>query len=356
LSVAKVQCFTSASFAYFDRVRVLGETLRRHHPDWTLSLCLSDTEPPGFTLDLSKEPIDNVVPITDLAIPDLPAWIFKHDVVELCTAVKGQMLCRLLEEGADKVVYLDPDIAVLGDLSEIERLLDDSSIILTPHLVEPETEHDAILDNEIGALKHGIYNLGFLAVANRPEGRRFATWWRDRLLEFCYDDVPNGLFTDQRWCDHIPGFFSGVHILRDPGYNVASWNLGQRPLTIGSDGSIRVAGRLLRFFHFTKVTWVGELMLERYSRDRIEVFELMHWYREMLAKSAVSGLPANWWGFGRYFSGASIPRSHRIAYRTQPRLKELFPDPFSSGSHSLEAFLNAGENRETPDEVVTSSI
>ena len=46
-----IHCFTSASFAYLDRAHVLGETLRRFHPDWTLWLCLSDEEPPGFTFD-----------------------------------------------------------------------------------------------------------------------------------------------------------------------------------------------------------------------------------------------------------------------------------------------------------------
>ena len=46
--MAEVNCFTSASFAYLDRARVLAETLRRHQPDWTLWLCLCDQEPPGF--------------------------------------------------------------------------------------------------------------------------------------------------------------------------------------------------------------------------------------------------------------------------------------------------------------------
>jgi hypothetical protein len=338
--MSEVNCFTSASFSYLDRVRVLGETLKRHHPDWTFWFCLSDAEPAGFTFDPAREPIDHVVRIEELGIPDLASWIFEHDVVELCTAVKGPMLCHLLEHGAGKIVYLDPDIAVLADLSEIERLLDDHDIILTPHQLEPDTERSTIIDNEIGSLKYGIYNLGFFAVADRDEGRRFATWWRDRLRDFCFDDVPNGLFTDQRWCDHVPSFFAGVHILRDPGYNVASWNLSRRPLAIEADGSIRVAGRPLRFFHFTKVTWVGEMMLERYSGGRIEVFELMNWYRAQLRSHAVHDLPDSWWAFGQYVSGTPIPREHRLAYRSRQDLRTRFPDPFAAGPGSLEAFLD----------------
>ena len=326
-----IHCFTSATFAYLDRARVLGDTLRRFHPDWKLSLCLPDKEPPGLVFDPFREVFHDVVRLTELGIPDLTRWTFDHDVVELCTAVKGPMICKLLDEGAEKVVYLDPDIALLDDLTPIVSLLDQWNVILTPHQVEPDEERSAIIDNEIGSLKHGIYNLGFLAVAGNAEGRRFAHWWCDRLLAFCFDDVPNGLFTDQRWCDHVPVFFDGVHILRDPGYNVASWNLSRRPITIEEDGTIRAAGQRLRFFHFTKVTHVGEIMLERYAGGRIEVFELMKWYRGRLAAHAVSGLPRSWWAYGHYEDGTEITREHRLAYRHNVDLRERYPDPFAAG-------------------------
>lgn len=337
----ETHCFTSASFAYLDRVRVLGETLRRHHPGWTLWLCLSDREPPGFEFDLALEPIDRVVRLEELGIADPVRWVFDHDVIELCTAVKGQMLCRLLESGAHKVIYLDPDIALLGDLGDIELLLDSHDVLLTPHQLEPDNERQTILDNEIGSsLKHGIYNLGFLAVANTDEGCRFARWWRDRLLEFCFDDIPNGLFTDQRWCDLAPAFFQGVHILRDPGYNVASWNLSRRPISIEEDGRICAAGEPLRFFHFTKINGAGETMLTRYAGGRLAVFELMHWYRTRLVQHAVVGLPDGWWAYGVYADGSPIPRAHRLAYRTRPDLRERFPDPFAAGSGSLAEYLS----------------
>jgi hypothetical protein len=334
--MAGIHCFTSASFAYLDRVRVLGETLRRHHPDWILWLCLSDQEPIGFHYDPAEEYFDNVVRLSELGIADLCRWTFDHDVVELCTAVKGPMLCRLLEGGAEKVIYLDPDIAVVNGLWPVIDLLDHHDVVLTPHQVEPDDDEVAIWDNEIGSLKYGIYNLGFLAVAGTDEGWRFARWWRDRLLVFCFDDLPKGLFTDQRWCDHVPGFFDNVHILRDPGYNVASWNLSRRPITIEPNGDILAARHTLRFFHFTKVTWIGEIMLERYAADRMEVFELLRWYRARLAAHVVQGLPASWWAYGSFADGTPVTRQHRIAYRGNPELRERYPDPFVAGPAIFE--------------------
>jgi hypothetical protein len=334
----KTHCFTSATFAYLDRVRVLVETLRRHHPDWLFWLCLVDQEPPGFVFDPTTDGIDHVVRVDELCIPNLRPWLFVHDVVELCTAVKGAMLCKLLDTGASKVIYLDPDIAILGSLADTVGLLDRHDIVLTPHLLEPEEDGGLIRENEICSLKHGIYNLGFLAVAGTREGRRFATWWRDRLLSFCFDDIPGGLFTDQRWCDLVPAFFSGVHLVRDPGYNVASWNLNRRPISISESGEIQAAGHPLRFFHFTKVMDIGEMAIERSSGERIEVFELMHWYRARLAAHKVTGLPDGWWAYARYTDGTPIEREHRRLYRDSPDLQHRFPDPFLAGPRS---FTNA---------------
>ena len=332
----EVHCFTSATLAYLDRARVLGQTLRRHQPDWHLTLLLSDEEPPGFTLDLAHQPFDRLVRITELGIPDLRAWMFEHDVVELCTAVKGPMLLRMLDEGARKVVYLDPDMALLADMGQVGALLSRCNLVLTPHQLLPDTTPTAIRDNEIASLQHGIFNLGFLAVAGTDEGRRFAAWWRDRLLAHCFDDVPNGLFTDQRWCDHAPALFRGVHILRDPGVNVASWNLSQRPVSIDMNGGLLAAGQALRLFHFTKVNSIGEAMLDRYAGGRIEVFELMRWYRDRLAANRAEGLPEGWWAFGRYDDGTPIPRQHRRRYRDTPKLRAQFPDPFAAPGDAFD--------------------
>jgi hypothetical protein len=334
--MANVHCFTSISFSYLDRARILAETVKAHHPDWTLWLCLADVEPDGFQFDIDGEMFDRLARVEELGIPEPAAWIFQHDLVELCTAVKGSMLCHLFEQGADKAVYLDPDIALFSSLDEVIRLLDEHTIVLTPHLTAPEKTRIGVLDNEIGSLKHGTYNLGFVAVRGNFEGKRFAAWWRDRLIDFCYDDIPAGLFTDQRWCDLVPSFFDGTYILRDAGYNVASWNLGNRPVEIGWDGAITAGGRPLRFFHFTKINTVGETMLERYSRDRYEVFELLRWYRERLTAHAAQGIPAGWWAFARYDDGTRIERSDRVRYRNSRELRKRFPRPFASGPGSYQ--------------------
>ena len=83
-------------------------------------------------------------------------------------------------------------------------MLDKNSVLFTPHQTEPAKNIRGIIDEEICSLKHGVYNFGFFAVKNDKNGLNFLNWWNDRLMEFCYDDIPNGLFTDQKWADWFP--------------------------------------------------------------------------------------------------------------------------------------------------------
>jgi hypothetical protein len=334
MTAPRIHCFTSISLNYLDRAQVLAETVRRHHPEWTLWLLLSDEEPPGFRMDPS---FDHIVRITDLGIPNLKSWIYGHDLIELCTAVKAVMMDRLLAD-CDAVIYLDPDIALFAQLTDVLTLIKRHAVILTPHVLEPEPGFEPIPHNEIGSLSFGSYNLGFLSVRNCSEGRRFATWWRDRLMRFCHDDIAGGLFVDQKWCDLVPALFNDVCVLRDPGYNVASWNIGQRPIEIRDDGRILAGGHVLRFVHFTKLNSIGESALERFSYGRTEVFELVRWYRERLSVYAPAGLPENWWAYGHYADRTPIPKSHRIAWRAHGELHATFTDPFASGPGSFQAW------------------
>lgn len=325
-----VHCFTSISLNYLAKARVLGTTLKRFHPDWTLTLCVTDEEPDGFVLDVSKEPFDRVLWTNDLLGDHTRGWIFQHDVVEICTAVKGPVLRSLTETDADFLFYLDPDTAVFGTLDPLLEVLERDSIVLTPHQLTPETDDVAVVDNEICSLAFGTYNLGFVGVRNDAEGKKFAKWWSDRLIKYCVDDRPTGLFVDQKWCDLAPALFDRVRILRDPGYNVASWNLSNRKLHIDQAGKISVNGAPLRFFHFTKLGPVGDTMTQKYARGNTDVYELWSWYKREVDRHSEPSLPAGWWYYGTFSNGVAIPKTARRMYRDRGDLQREFGDPFAA--------------------------
>jgi len=336
----KVLCFSSFTFAYLDRARVLFQTVRRHHPDWELVALITDLPPEGVVLDPATEDFDRIVWFDDLDLPGGRSWLFGHDVVEACTAVKGPFMHQVCEAGqVDAVIYLDPDIALLNPLAGVLEALEAWDGCLTPHILEPEDSEMAVLDNELATLRTGIFNLGFVAIRTTGQGAAFACWWADRLLKYCHDDIPRGLFVDQRWCDHVPAFFDRFLVLRDPGLNVASWNLNQRRISIGLDGVARSNGSPIGFWHFTKLGPTGDIMTRRYARTNFEVHEIWNWYRRLIEPSRDPRIKARYWAYGAYDDGASVEKVHRELYRSRLDLQEAFPDPFQAGPGTYLAWL-----------------
>src|SRR5712671_2258276 len=127
LSKMSVHCFTSFSFSYLAKARVLAATLKRHHPDWYLWAVITDREPEGFLFNIEIEDFDEVIWGDEIFGSETSSWLFKHDVVEACTAVKGPVLKRISNiAGADKIFYFDPDIAILGSIHPLVNSLNEN--------------------------------------------------------------------------------------------------------------------------------------------------------------------------------------------------------------------------------------
>ena len=264
--------FTSCNYGYFHKARLLLKSIRRTS-DVDFFFMISDRPHAGAEDIVAKSLNSYIVYTSRLHIPSFDQWVYRHNVVELCTAVKASCAKYLMRKGYDRVIYLDPDTYLFGDFSVIsERICVNSSIYLTPHVLKPARFTDPITvgDCELSSLKHGLYNLGFFALVKSEPSNRFIEWWESRLLHYCKEDVPSGIFTDQKWCDFVPIFFDEVNIIREPGWNVASWNLQERELGVAQDGSLTVNRNFpLVFFHFTKLGKVGLQMLSRYASNSI---------------------------------------------------------------------------------------
>jgi hypothetical protein len=341
--VTKVKCFTSFSFSYLTRAIMLVRTLRAVHSDWEIWALMVDEPPLGLDANAALAEFDRVMYASELGFERYSSWLFKHDIVEACTAVKGQMLCYLLDKGAEKVVYFDPDIAVYHSLDSVLAKLDSASIVLTPHQVQANATEGAVRDNEMAALKYGIFNLGFVAVRNDEVGREFAAWWARQLYFACYDEVETGIFTDQKWCDLVPALFDRVCVERDPGCNMASWNLSTRRIAFTREGQILVNGSPLKFYHYTKINALGDIMTEKYAGENVEIMEVWNWYKRAIREVHVEGIPSGYWHYGNFDNGEKIPKQVRVLYRNRKDLIEAFENPFKTEGNSFFGWLRAEE-------------
>lgn len=303
-------------------------------------------DPPAGFVSLDAANFQTIL-TSDLEIPNLAGFLFKYTVLEASTAVKPYLLDYLLERyGIEKLLYIDPDILILNSLDPLRDDLDEANILLTPHLLSPIPADDRRL-TEHDILKSGVYNLGFLGLRNSLESKRLLRWWSDKLYHHCIVDIAQNLFVDQRWMDLVPGLFDGVKILRDPGYNVAYWNLHERYVSL-EDGIAVNGNAPLRFLHFSGFDadkpWIVSKHQDRFGMADIgELRELYLRYRDLLVEHGWN--EAKRWTYGHDFfqNGVRVtPSVRRYYWSLGPNVMNL-GNPFSwlengSPSTSIEKF------------------
>ena len=132
----------------------------------------------------------------DLPIPNIRAFLFRYDVMEVNTAVKPFMFQHLIGLGHADVIYFDPDIQLFAPLDGVlAHLHEGASFTLTPHLCHPAEDED--FPDDLGVMRAGVYNLGFLGVHACEESERILAWWARRLEYYCLSEQTAGIFVDQ---------------------------------------------------------------------------------------------------------------------------------------------------------------
>ena len=353
--VAEIAACTIISKNYISYARTLANSFLAHHPGSPFFVLLVDRIDSHFEPESEKF---HLTGIDALHIPDLSRFCFQYTILELNTAVKPYFLSHLLEEyGFKKLIYLDPDIVITENLSELSRLLDQHSIILTPHLTAQID--DSYKPTELDILLAGSYNLGFLAIGATPTTRTFLKWWQDRLYANCQIAFDKGMFVDQRWIDLVPGLFDGVHILREPEYNVAYWNLHSRSVEF-SNGRLTVNGEPCRFFHFSgfdpnEISTISKHQ-NRFTIDRIgSLAGLFEYYRDLLWSNGYRETRQWPYAFDCFSNDMRIPDVVRAMYRALGQNCGRFGDPFSAdGPHSFFRWLQERVDGERePGRVIT---
>ncbi len=247
---------------YLPHARVLTASFLRHHPAGQCFVLIIDDE--DGTLDTRDEPF-GALRLRDIGLDraEIERLGAIYDVVELATAVKPALLRWLLDGPRDHAIYLDPDIKVFDPLTDIAALAAAHGVVLTPHTTVPVPRDDLRISTE-DILGAGVFNLGFVAVGQAA--RPFLAWWWSHTRRHALIEPGRMWFTDQRWIDLVPAYFEPC-VVKDPGLNVAYWNLHGRALT-WTGTRYEVDARPLRFFHFSGFDHRRPHLLSKHQADR----------------------------------------------------------------------------------------
>ena len=253
---------------YVAFARVLAASYLEQHPQSRFHVLIIDDHEDH--IDPAAERFE-VVSVDELGIDGFDEMAGLYDVLELSTAVKPWLMRHLLARAGDGggVLYLDPDMRLYQPLTELFAQVRAHDVVLCPHNLEP-MPRDGRRPTEQDILIAGVYNLGFLGLRAGEPAERMLDWWSERLRRDCIVDPERGFFVDQRWMDLTPGLTERFHVVRDPGFNVAYWNLSERPVS-HRDGAWWVKGDVpLRLFHFSGLDPLRPDRLSKHQ-DRVDL-------------------------------------------------------------------------------------
>ena len=310
---------TAGCSNYLAAISALARSAKEHVGPHVFITCFIENELHPAVDDI--EHIDRSVLARDLPIASFDSLAFGLDLLEASTAIKPAFIQWTFDQypDVDKVVFLDPDMLVSRDLTEVWEELDRSDILLTPHLLDDEDTFTGTQTNMLRVLRHGTFNLGFIAIRRSDEAARLVDWWARKLRWFCHDDPPSGLFVDQKWMDLAPSLFE-VSLLKNRSYNVANWNVARRQLSFEDGGFSTKDGRLA-LYHFSGFFSGKDLsfLSRQLPCPDHPVFELRRRYAKLIADAGHETFSRVPWTYSTFVSGEVIDRASRIAHRRTPQ-------------------------------------
>jgi hypothetical protein len=239
---------TTVTKSHLAGARVLANSLKRHNPQARLVALLADRVDGYFRLE--DEPFECVT-LEQLGHgPLIEHMLFYYRADELCSALRPFLHDYLWRTTNEPMwVFLDSDIYVVGDLTDVLNKLAGGSVLVNPHNNMPAPD-ELVGTVELRQLGFGVFNGGFVGLRRCAAAAEFIRWFGQRLSKYCFYGVP-GLFVDQVWLGHVPQYFRDVVVYTHAGANIGHWNLHERQLAFDGEGRVTSNGLPAIFFHFS---------------------------------------------------------------------------------------------------------
>lgn len=239
--MGKVIC-TEVSQSHLGQLLVFVESILAHEPKLQLYVLVIDIEQVE-SAPLAQRMLDylsrhdsltvSILTMEQLYGGSVDRLRFLYDPFELCMVGRGALHHWLMENTAHECwLHLDADMFCFAPLDDIFSRLRQCDILLSAHRDGPA----ASAAEDLRILGFGAYNGGLLGLRRSEPARKFAAWFRERLLDFgrvdawrplsMQPDQRLALFGDQSWLVPVPMYFDNVLILKDRGTNFGPWSLG----------------------------------------------------------------------------------------------------------------------------------
>lgn len=255
---------------YLSRGLVLYESLKANCNQFVLYiLCLDDYTSNFFLENAHTFPEIRLILIKDLEADDVELSTCKvnRSQIEYYFTLSPCLPLYILKKyNAPHICSLDADIMFFHSVEPIFDLLNQYSVLITPHKFSAR-----LLAEQ--RQRYGMYNVSFQVFKNNTAGLNCLEKWRTDCIEWCYDfyDKENGgRFADQKYLDNWKKDQPGDVVSLDmPGAGLAIWNIDNYKYTLRND-IVYVDDEPLIFFHFHHFKMLADnLALNGFNHYRV---------------------------------------------------------------------------------------
>ncbi len=204
------------SETYVTRAMALYSSLKRHQDNFHIWFCAVDDTAYWRLQQLGMQNA-TILHVRDLQDQSLLNASYNRKLHEFCWTLKACLIQYLFTQfHLKRVLYLDSDLYLFAPLQYIYQEWHTYSFMMCTQRATQEIEG-----------KCGYYQAGLIGVKNDHYGLRVLNWWKDRCLEWCYDDYndPYGRWGDQKYLERVPHDFENIKVITNVGINAAPWNL-----------------------------------------------------------------------------------------------------------------------------------
>jgi hypothetical protein len=233
---------------YYPKALTLYKSIKTYNPDIELQVLVADDKPVSKAFSVPAG--ITIIPVNRLSGYSLVNSLYKkyaHIEMDFFRwSLKPVFISYLLENGFEKVMYIDCDMFFFNDYNFLFSELDNSSVLLTPHWEnsEPLVNKDSFFT----LFTNGFFPAGFIGV--NKKGIAAMRWWANACHFMMGSHVNYGIHDDQKYLDIFPVKFEGTKIIRHRGCNVGAWNYEECKRE-SVNGEVLINGRFpVIFIHF----------------------------------------------------------------------------------------------------------
>lgn len=199
---------------YLQRGLALYESLCRTCDDFHLYIMAFDDKAYEILADL-KLSFLTVVHLKDFETEELLALKPTRTRAEYCWTCGPSVIWYFIKKyNLESCTYLDADLMFYRSPQLLFDEIGDNSIAITDHYAPYH-------------IPQGRYCVQFMYFKNDEWGMKALRWWRDSCVEWCYAHFDGEKYGDQKYLEQFPIKFDRVHVIKNRGAGIASWNKGQ---------------------------------------------------------------------------------------------------------------------------------